>query len=93
MIELLTDQHNAMKNNCIHVSGAILGTTDGNLAQWYSKFNIRKNVIHKKKKKVKMPNNGALKDIKVSEMRGKYFGITCNKEGFPEDHNVFIIYS
>ena len=40
-----------------------------------------------------MPHNGALQDIKVSEMCGKYFGIICNKEEFQEDDNVFIIYS
>ena len=80
-----------MKDNCIHVSGAALGTCDGNQVQWYSQFKIGNNVIHKKKKNAKMPNNGALKDVKVSEMCGKYFGITCNKEEFQRNHNVFII--
>ena len=38
-----------------------------------------------------MPKNGSLKDIKISEMRGRYFVITCDTSVFINHPAVYII--
>ena len=93
VIELSCTEYNAMKDNSIHVEGAALGTCDGNDVQWYSKFKCGPNIITGKVKRSGMPNNGCLKDVKLGEMKGKYFIITCDKKEFNCDTSIFIISS
>lgn len=91
VIQLSSNQYQSMKENFVHVTDATLGTCDGNQVQWYKKFTYGANVISRKKKNGGMPRNGALKDIKISEMPGRCFDITCNKSVFTNDTNVYII--
>ena len=42
-------------------------------------------------KKGGMPKNGSLKDIKISDMSGRYFDITYNKSVCINDPNAYII--
>ena len=39
-----------MKENFIHLTGAALGTCDGNKVQWYNTFTLGTNVIARKQK-------------------------------------------
>ena len=90
VIELSSKTWQTLKDNSIHLEGMLTGKRNEKNVKWYSTYECGRNIKLCKKKGAGMPDNGSLKEIKISEMKKKFFIITCNKAEVIEEE-VFIV--